>query len=122
MQGAQKLRSEAHFWVRRNDEVEAQHRRWTFYETITFGEKTGELAMAISKEDVIRAVAAKAGPGITLEAKLEKGIWRIILTKEGKTASLEFKRGFLDDYFDKGEYQQEIAFETRINKALKELK
>jgi len=53
---------------------------------------------------------------------LEKGIWRITLTKEGKTASLEFKRGFLDDYFDEGEYQQEIAFETRINKALKELK
>jgi hypothetical protein len=39
MQGAQKLRSEAHLRVRRNDEVEAQSRserdRWTFYETIT---------------------------------------------------------------------------------------
>jgi len=58
--------------------------------------------MALSKEDVIRAVAAKVGPGITLEAKLEKGIWRIALTKEGKSASLEFKRGFLDDYFEKG--------------------
>jgi hypothetical protein len=34
MQGAQKLRSEAHLQVRRNDEVEAQRRRWTFYETI----------------------------------------------------------------------------------------
>jgi len=34
MQGAQKLRSEAHFSVRRNDEVVAQRRRWTFYETI----------------------------------------------------------------------------------------
>jgi head-tail adaptor len=38
MQGAQKLRSEAHLWVRRNDEVEAQSRserdRWTFYEII----------------------------------------------------------------------------------------
>jgi len=38
MQGAQKLRSEAHIWVRRNDEVAAQSRserdRWTFYETI----------------------------------------------------------------------------------------
>jgi hypothetical protein len=34
MQGAQKLRSEAHFQVRRNDEGEAQRRRWTFYETI----------------------------------------------------------------------------------------
>ena len=34
MQGAQKLRSAAHLRVRRNDEVEAQRRRWTFYETI----------------------------------------------------------------------------------------
>jgi len=34
MQGAQKLRSEAHLGVRRNDEVEAQRRRWTFYKTI----------------------------------------------------------------------------------------
>jgi hypothetical protein len=34
MQGAQKLRSEAHFRVRRNDEVEAQRRRWIFYEII----------------------------------------------------------------------------------------
>jgi hypothetical protein len=34
MQGAQKLRSEAHLQVRCNDEVEAQRRRWTFYETI----------------------------------------------------------------------------------------
>jgi len=50
--------------------------------------------MAISKEDVIRAVAAKWGPESPLEAKLEKGIWRIALTKEGKTVSLEFKRGF----------------------------
>jgi hypothetical protein len=36
MQGAQKLRSEAHSQVRRNDEVAAQRRRWTFYETIKF--------------------------------------------------------------------------------------
>jgi hypothetical protein len=36
MQGAQKLRSEAHLRVRRNDEVEAQRSRWTFYETINF--------------------------------------------------------------------------------------
>jgi hypothetical protein len=34
MQGAQKPRSEAHLRVRRNDEVEAQRRRWTFYEVI----------------------------------------------------------------------------------------
>jgi hypothetical protein len=32
MQGAQKLRSEAHKRVRRSDEVAAQRRRWTFYE------------------------------------------------------------------------------------------
>jgi hypothetical protein len=42
MQGAQKLRSEAHLQVRRNDEVEAQSRserdRWTFYETINTDE------------------------------------------------------------------------------------
>jgi hypothetical protein len=31
------------------------------------------------------------------------------------------KRGFLEDYLERGEYQQEIAFETRINKALKGL-
>jgi hypothetical protein len=34
MQGAQKLRSEAHLQVSLNDEVEAQRSRWTFYETI----------------------------------------------------------------------------------------
>jgi hypothetical protein len=34
MQGAQELRSEAHCKVRCKDEVEAQRRRWTFYETI----------------------------------------------------------------------------------------
>jgi hypothetical protein len=41
MQGGQKLRSEAHFRVRRSDEVEAQPRPerdgLTFYETIIFG-------------------------------------------------------------------------------------
>jgi acyl-CoA thioester hydrolase len=34
MQGAQKLRSEAHLRVRRSDEVEAERSRWTFYEVI----------------------------------------------------------------------------------------
>src|SRR4030042_7034501 len=34
MPGAQELRSEQHFGVRRTDEVAAQRRRWTFYETI----------------------------------------------------------------------------------------
>ena len=78
--------------------------------------------MAISKEEVIQAVAVKVGPGVTVEAKLEKGIWRLTLTKEGKAAVLEFKRGFLEDFFDRGEYQQELAFDTRINKALRDLK
>jgi hypothetical protein len=36
MQGAQKLRSEANSPVRRNDEVEVERRRWTFYEVISF--------------------------------------------------------------------------------------
>jgi hypothetical protein len=62
------------------------------------------------------------GPSVTVEAKLEKGIWRLTLTKEEKTSILEFKRGFIEDYFDKGEYQEELAFDTRINKALRELK
>jgi len=39
MQGAQKLRSEAYYQVRCNDEVEAQRRRWIFYETINFEEE-----------------------------------------------------------------------------------
>jgi hypothetical protein len=41
MQGAQKLRSEAHLSrvSRDKDKVEAQRRRWTFYETIKFGLK-----------------------------------------------------------------------------------
>jgi hypothetical protein len=78
--------------------------------------------MAISKEQVIKTVAGKAGPSITVEAKLEKGLWRVTLTKEGKTSSLELKRGFMEDYFEEGEYQQEMVLESRINKALRELK
>ena len=34
MQGAQKLRNEAHLQVRHNDEVEAQRSKWNFYDTI----------------------------------------------------------------------------------------
>ncbi len=78
--------------------------------------------MAVSKEQLVQEVARKAGPLVTVEAKLEKGIWRVTLTKEGKTATIEFKRGFLDDYFESGEYQQEMAFENRINKAMREFK
>ncbi len=78
--------------------------------------------MAISREKVIQAVVEKLDRSILVEAKLEKGIWRVTLSKEGKTASIELKRGFMEDYFEKGEYQQEMAFEARINKALRELK
>jgi len=78
--------------------------------------------MPISREQVIREVANKVGPSITVDAKLEKGMWRVTLSKEGRTSVFEFKRGFLEDYFEKGEYQQEMAFENRINKALRELK
>ncbi len=78
--------------------------------------------MAISKEEVIQLVAAKVGPGVTLEVKQEKGVWRVTLTKEGKTSTLEIKRGLLEDYLERGEYQQEMALEGRINKALRDLK
>jgi hypothetical protein len=77
--------------------------------------------MAVSREQIIRLVAEKVGPSITLDVKMEKGTWRITLTKEGKSSLLELKRGFIEDYLEKGEYQQEMAFETRINKALKGL-
>ena len=77
--------------------------------------------MAVTREQVIRLVVEKVGPAIGVEAKMEKGFWRVTLTKEGKTSLLELKRGFLEDYVERGEYQQEIAFETRINKALKGL-
>lgn len=78
--------------------------------------------MAVSKEQLIQAVAEKVGPEVTLEAKMEKGVWRITLTKETKTALLEFKREFVEDFFEKGEYQQEMAFESRIHKALRSMK
>ena len=78
--------------------------------------------MAISREQVIRLVAEKVGPSVTVEAKLEKGTWHVTLTKEGKTSALELKRGLLEDYLERGEYQQEMAFEARINKGLKGLK
>jgi hypothetical protein len=47
MQGAQKLRSEAHLQVRRNDEGAAQRRRWTFYEAI----KTKSLLPSLYKRE-----------------------------------------------------------------------
>jgi hypothetical protein len=42
MEGAQNLRNEAHLLVHRNDEVAAQRRRWTFYETIKCSSSKGE--------------------------------------------------------------------------------
>jgi hypothetical protein len=78
--------------------------------------------MGISKEQVIHAVAEKVDPSVTVEAKLEKGVWRVTLHKEGKMSVFELKRGFMEDYFEKGEYQQEMAFDGRINKALREFK
>lgn len=78
--------------------------------------------MAISKEQIIQEVARKAGSGVTVDAKLEKGVWRVTLTQGEKTIAMELKRGFLEDYFESGEYQQEMAFENRVNKALKQLK
>jgi hypothetical protein len=77
--------------------------------------------MAVNREQVIRAVAEKVGPSITVEAKLEKGVWHVTLTKEGKTSVFELKRGLIEDYLEEGEYQQELAFETRVNRALKGL-
>jgi len=77
--------------------------------------------MAVTKEQVVQAVAEKVGPGVAVEVKMEKGAWRVTLTKEGKTGVLELKRGFIEDYLERGEYQQEVAFETRVNKALKAL-
>ena len=50
MQGAQKLRNEAHLQVRRNDEVEAQRRRWTFYETINFLITSDKDLLSLSQE------------------------------------------------------------------------
>jgi len=78
--------------------------------------------MGIREEQVIKAVAGKVGPSITVEAKLEKGMWRVTLRKEDKTSVFELKRGFMEDYFEKGEYQQEMAFDGRVNKALREFK
>ena len=78
--------------------------------------------MAVSREQVIRAVAEKVGPSIMVEAKLEKGVWHVTLTQEGKTSVFELKRGLIEDYLEEGEYQQELAFYTRVNKALKGLK
>ncbi|HSR10595.1 MAG TPA: hypothetical protein VLS90_04060 [Thermodesulfobacteriota bacterium] len=78
--------------------------------------------MAVTKEQLIQAVAEKVGPEVSVEAKLEKGVWRVTLTREGKTSVMEIKRGFIEDYLERGEYPQEMAFETRVNKALKNFK
>jgi hypothetical protein len=77
--------------------------------------------MAVSRQQVIRAVAEKAGPSIAVEAKLEKGVWHVTLTKEEKSTVFELKRGLMEDYLEEGEYPQEMAFEARVQKALKAL-
>ncbi len=77
--------------------------------------------MAVSRQQVIRAVAEKTGPSIAVEAKLEKGVWHVTLTKEERTTVFELKRGLMEDYLEKGEYPQEMAFEGRVQKALKAL-
>jgi len=46
----------------------------------------------------------------------------VTLRKEDKTSVFELKRGFMEDYFEKGEYQQEMAFDGRVNKAMREFK
>jgi len=43
------LKSEAHVWVRRNDEVAAQRRRWTFYEIIIIENYGDQLATYFRK-------------------------------------------------------------------------
>jgi hypothetical protein len=78
--------------------------------------------MGIREEQVIKAVAGKVDPSVTVEAKLEKGVWRVTLHKEGKMSVFELKRGFMEDYFEKGDYQHEMAFDGRVNKALREFK
>jgi hypothetical protein len=54
MQGARKLRSEAYLQVRCNDEVEAQRRRWTFYETIIIDAPVAQLDRASDFESAGR--------------------------------------------------------------------
>jgi len=52
MQGAQKLRREAHLLVRRNDEVEAQRSRWNFYETIMLSIGNEAMSVKAKKENL----------------------------------------------------------------------
>jgi hypothetical protein len=63
MQGAQKLRSEAHLQVRRNDEVEAQRSRWTFYETINIcSQTTSQLNPEPSEEQDDKVESSEKAP------------------------------------------------------------
>jgi hypothetical protein len=63
MQGAQKLRSEAHLQVRRNDEVEAQRSRWTFYETINIcSQTTSQLNPEPSEEQDDKVGSSEEAP------------------------------------------------------------
>ena len=51
--------------------------------------------MAINKEQVIQEVARKAGRDIAVDAKLEKGVWRVTLTKGEKFLSAWRRSAFL---------------------------
>jgi len=62
MQGAQTLRSETHLQVRRNDEVAAQRRRWTFYEVISIGCLEKCIALTFAPERRMR-LKISAAPG-----------------------------------------------------------
>jgi hypothetical protein len=55
MQGAQNLRSETYLAVCRNDEGEAQRRRWTFYEAINVDD------LVKSRNSIEFVIPAKAG-------------------------------------------------------------
>jgi hypothetical protein len=62
MQGAQKLRSEAHLLVRRSDDVAAQRRRWTFYKA-TLPRREGTTQPGESPTYLIHQPFAPSPPG-----------------------------------------------------------
>ena len=73
MQGAQKLRSEAHLRVRRNDEVAAQRRRWTFYEAIKIDENGALEAIVVMPQARVidfNSTLARSSAGFNYELKL----------------------------------------------------
>ena len=79
MQGAQKLRSEAHLRVRRNDEVAAQRRRWTFYETIMVDDRAIE-GQSISTANIGLWISLLQGCG---RGDAEAPARTLVLMKDG---------------------------------------